>query len=74
MNRNLHAGRLLVAGLVCICLSACVELKQAGSTIGHTSKDVAREIGHASRDVASDVSRGAKRVYAEVVAEEPIEE
>lgn len=46
-------------------LSGCVELKQAGRTVGHTSRDVAKDVGHASRDVAKDISRGAARVLSE---------
>lgn len=56
-----------------VALSACVELKQAGRTVGHTSKDVAKDIGHASREVARDVSRGTKRVVNEITADEDSE-
>ena len=52
-------------------LGACVELKQVGRTVGHTSRDVAKEIGHASRDVAKEITRGTKRVITE--ATEPAE-
>jgi len=55
---------------ISIALTACAELKQAGQTVGHTSKDVATDIGHASRDVAKDISRGTKRIVAEIAAEE----
>jgi len=51
-------------------LAGCAEVKQAGRTIGHTSRDVTRDIGHASRDIAKDLTRGSKRVVAEAAAEE----
>ena len=33
-------------------------IKEAGRTIGHTTRDVTREIGHASRDGFSDGDKG----------------
>lgn len=61
---------LLAFVSVCCLLVGCAEVKQAGRTIGHTSRDVTRDIGHASRDIAKDLTSGGKRVVAEASAEE----
>ena len=44
-------------------LSACAQLKEAGRTIGHTTRDVARDIGHGTRDAAKAVDEGVKKVF-----------
>ncbi|MDO9424416.1 MAG: hypothetical protein Q7T40_09535 [Methylobacter sp.] len=43
-------------------LSACAEFKEAGRTIGHTTRNVTREIGHGTRDAAKEIGHGTKRV------------
>jgi hypothetical protein len=43
-------------------LSACAQLKEAGRTIGHTTRDVTTEIGHGTRDAAKAVGEGVKKV------------
>jgi hypothetical protein len=43
-------------------LSACAQIKEAGRTIGHTTRDVTREIGHGTRDAAKAVGEGVKKV------------
>ena len=48
---------LLSTGL----LSSCAEFKEAGRTIGHTTRNVTREIGHSTRDVAKDIGHGTRR-------------
>ena len=70
----------LLGALIVICslLGACAEFKQAGRTIGHTSRDVAREIGHGTRDAAKVIGKGTKRVVTEATAptedEEPTDD
>jgi hypothetical protein len=49
---------LVVAGFV----SDCAHIKEAGRTIGHTTRDVTREIGHGTRDAANTVGDGVKKV------------
>jgi hypothetical protein len=51
----------LVVLLGCL-LSACAQLKEAGRTIGHTTRDVTTEIGHGTRDAAKAVGEGVKKV------------
>ena len=43
-------------------LSACAQVKEAGRTIGHTTRDVARAIGHGTREAAKSVGEGVKKV------------
>ena len=43
-------------------LSACAQIKEAGRTIGHTTRDVTTEIGHGTRDAAKAVGEGIKKV------------
>ena len=47
---------LVAAGLV----SGCAHIKEAGRTIGHTSRDVTREIGHGTRDVVKEIGQGTR--------------
>ena len=54
--------------LVGFCLSACVHIKEAGRTIGHTTRDVTRGIGHGARDVTREIGHGT-RDAANTVAE-----
>jgi hypothetical protein len=42
-------------------LLSCAEFKEAGRTIGHTTRNVTREIGHGTRDVVRDIGHGSKR-------------
>ena len=70
MSRLLNTALLIALLIALMTLSACAEFKQAGRTIGHTTRDVAKEIGHGARDVAKDISRGTKRVLAEAAEED----
>lgn len=47
---------LVVVGFV----SSCAHIKEAGRTIGHTTRDVTREIGHGTRDVAKEIGHGTR--------------
>jgi hypothetical protein len=51
-------------------LSACVQIKEAGRTIGHTTRDVTREIGHGTRDAAKAVAEGVKKVVKSATDDE----
>lgn len=51
-------------------LSACAQLKEAGRTIGHTTRDAAREIGHGTRDAAKTVGEGVKKVVRSATEDE----
>jgi hypothetical protein len=47
---------LVVASFV----SDCAHVKEAGRTIGHTTRDVTREIGHGTRDVVKEIGHGTR--------------
>ena len=51
-------------------LSACVQIKEAGRIIGHTTRDVTREIGHGTRDAAKAVGEGVKKVVKSATDDE----
>jgi hypothetical protein len=51
----------LLLGIVAGCfVSGCAHIKEAGRTIGHTTRDVTREIGHGTRDVAREIGHGTR--------------
>lgn len=52
---------LLVIFSIALLLS-CAEIKEAGRTIGHTTRNVTREIGHGTRDAAKEIGHGTRRV------------
>ena len=55
---------ILVGGFV----SACAQIKGAGRTIGHTTRDVMREIGHGARDVTRKIGHGTRDLVNEMGA------
>jgi hypothetical protein len=50
----------LFAMLSPVLLSACAEVKDAGKTIGHTTRNVTREIGHGTRNVTRTIGHGTR--------------
>jgi hypothetical protein len=55
----------IVLASLCL-LSACAEFKEAGHSIGNTTKNVTTDIGHGSRDTVQAIGRGTKRVVKSV--------
>jgi len=47
-------------------LLSCAEVKEAGRTIGHTTRNVTREIGHGTRDIAREIGHGTRRVVKSI--------
>ena len=45
----------LLAIIVLAGISACAEMKSAGRSVGHTTRDVTRTIGHTTRDVTKTI-------------------
>lgn len=61
-------------GLALLCLlPACAEVKEAGRSIGNTTKNVTTDIGHGSRDTVQAIGRGTKRVVKSIT-EDPAAE
>jgi hypothetical protein len=57
-----------IAFLICVgCfVSGCAQIKEAGRTIGHTTRDATKEIGHTTRDVTREIGHGARDVTREI--------
>jgi hypothetical protein len=47
-------------------LPGCTQIKEAGRTIGHTTRDVTTEIGHGARDVTREIGHGTRDVVRDV--------
>ncbi len=56
----------LLAIFSTVVLSSCAEFKEAGRTIGHTTRNVTREIGHGTRDAAREIGHGTRRVVESI--------
>ena len=61
----------LFAVLVLLSMSSCAEFKEAGRTIGHTTRNVTREIGHGTRDAAKEIGHGTRRVVKSIGEDAP---
>ena len=47
-------------------VGACSEMRSAGRTIGHTTRDVTRTIGHTTRDVTKQIGHGTRDTVTSV--------
>lgn len=57
----LKLGKMLVLStLVLLGASGCAELKQAGTEIGHATRDAATTIGHATRDTTKAIGHASR--------------
>jgi hypothetical protein len=62
-NENLQTATMkfvFVLILACGLLYGCTQVKEAGRTVGHTTRDVATEIGHGARDVTREIGHGTR--------------
>ncbi|MFT6986717.1 MAG: hypothetical protein ACJAT7_002559 [Psychromonas sp.] len=41
-------------------LFSCAEIKSAGRTVGHTTKEVTTEIGHTTKDVTTKIGHASR--------------
>lgn len=55
-----------VGFVVIFSLVSCVKLKEAGTEVGHTTKDVAIKIGHASKNTVKAIEKGAKETVKDI--------
>jgi hypothetical protein len=60
------AVKTVLALVLCGGLPACVYFKEAGRTIGHTTRDVTKEIGHGARDITREIGHGTRDVAREI--------
>lgn len=63
-----HKGWVLLAfGLLLgVETTGCAQFKEAGRTVGHTTRDVTREIGHTTRDVTREIGHGTRDTVKKV--------
>jgi hypothetical protein len=47
-------------------LPGCVQIKETGRTIGHTTRDVTKEIGHGARDITREIGHGTRDVVRDI--------
>ncbi|AHV34072.1 hypothetical protein Ri1_08350 [Aeromonas dhakensis] len=65
MRRDCMA--LMALGLVLgNLLGGCADIKEAGRTVGHTTRNVTREIGHTTRDVTREIGHGTRDTVKKV--------
>jgi len=57
MKKHILTLSLLMLTLT---LFSCVEIKSAGRTVGHTTKEVTTEIGHTTRDVTKEIGHASR--------------
>jgi hypothetical protein len=57
-----HKTLLILLCVTSAAVVGCAEVKSAGRTVGHTTRDVTRDIGHGTRDAAKDVAKGTKEI------------
>ncbi|BAJ01034.1 hypothetical protein [Shewanella violacea] len=50
----------LIALAIFIGLTGCADLKDAGRTLGQTTKDVTTQIGHATRDTTKAIGHASR--------------
>lgn len=60
------AQSALMALLAGLTLAGCAEFKEAGRTVGHTTRNVTREIGHTTRDVTREIGHASRDAAKEV--------
>ncbi|EGA68285.1 hypothetical protein VISI1226_18466 [Vibrio sinaloensis DSM 21326] len=51
---------MVLTGMMLFTISGCAELKQAGSDIGHATKDATTAIGHAARDTTKAIGHASR--------------
>ena len=51
---------LTIAFVLVSAMSACADLKDAGRTIGSTTKEVTTDIGHATRDATKAIGHASR--------------
>ncbi len=60
-GRIMKINRIITLSAVLVTLLAgCADLKDAGRTIGHATRDVTTTIGHATRDTTKAIGHASK--------------
>ena len=58
MNR--YCTKIMVIAAMLLTTNGCADLKEAGRTIGSTTKEVTTEIGHATRDTTKAIGHASR--------------
>lgn len=66
---NYQIKGTIISVVLCGLLTSCAEMKEAGTTIGHTARDVTKEIGHGTVKAVKAVGKGTKRVVESIKEE-----
>ncbi len=56
----------LLGVILLLGVGACSEMKSAGRSVGHTTRDVTRTIGHTTRDVTKQIGHGTRDTVTSV--------
>lgn len=54
------SNTLLFSAVLITMLSGCAELKEAGTAIGHATRDTTTAIGHATRDTTKAIGHASR--------------
>lgn len=58
--------KFILVPIIACGVYGCVQIKETGRTIGHTTRDVTREIGHGARDVTREIGHGTRDFVRDV--------
>ena len=58
--------KLLAVMVVAWLVTACAEIKEAGRSIGDTTRNVTHDIGYGSRNTVQAIGKGTKRVVKSI--------
>jgi hypothetical protein len=61
--------KILTLIVISCFFSACTEFKEAGRSVGSTTRNVTTDIGHGSRETFHIIGKGTKRVVKSITQE-----
>ena len=56
----------LLGVILLLGVGACSEMKSAGRSVGHTTRDVTKTIGHETRDATKQIGHGTRDTVTSV--------
>lgn len=62
----LSSAKVATVVAVVLVLTSCASIKEAGRTVGHTTRDVTKAVGHASRDAAKEIGHATREVVKDI--------
>lgn len=64
-----HTKWAVASAAISLALTGCAELKQAGTDIGHATRDAGTAIGHAARDTTRAIGHASRDAVTSVKEE-----